>query len=153
MSYSLIFWAAPLDALVDMVKPVPGEETPESAARRSLGALWKTGELVDSVSHSGAGGTWFRDEFVAGVVAALIGTEAAYFLLDRELAGTRWDGYPSMGWLTRTELAEAVARLDEAGDETLAGLDDPESAELLGEVIGILRATAATGRDLVTLYI
>lgn len=57
-----------------------------------------------------------------------------------------------MGWLTRAELAGVIARLDKAGEETLARAGDPESAETLEDFIGIFRGAAAAGHDLVTCY-
>jgi hypothetical protein len=138
MSYTLEFWAAPVDTFV-------GE-----LARGGLAAevLPRIGEYVDSIAHSSSGGEWFRDEFVEGTLAGLIGAEAARSLVDR----VPGDGYPSLGWLTRTELATAITHLNEAGDAALTTLTDEDAAELLEPLVDILRATAATGQDLVTVY-
>ena len=57
-----------------------------------------------------------------------------------------------MGRLTRAELADAVSALDEASDDALAHLDDPESEEMLDIVSDILHMAAETHQDLVTIY-
>lgn len=151
MSYTLECWAAPVAQLAEELTR-DGAHGPEQAVELAAAVLEKTGEFIDSVSHSSSGGDWFRDEFVEGTLADLIGADAAGFLLERDLAGTTWEGYPSMGWLTGAELAGVIAKLDEAGDAALTDLDDPEAEELLAPLVDILRATAATGQDLVTVY-
>lgn len=152
MSYSLGFWSASVETLVAAVAPARVGASPGSVAGDAVRALDAIGKRVGSVTHSSGGGNWFRGDFMDGVAAPLIGAEPVSFLLDRELAGMRWDGYPSMGWLTRAELAEVITRLDEAGEEAVARVADPESAETLEDFIGILRAVAAAGRDAVTCY-
>jgi hypothetical protein len=57
-----------------------------------------------------------------------------------------------MGWLTRDELVAAVRALDEAGEDALAHLDDPESEEVLELVGDILHMAGMAGQDLVTVY-
>jgi hypothetical protein len=152
MGYSLGFWAAPLDTLVEELTQSGAGDPPEKVYQRARAVLIKIGRHFDSVMHRSRGGTLFRKKFVGRTLAGLIGADAAGFLLDRELAGTRWNGYPSMGWLTGAELAEVIAKLNKAGDEALTGLDYEDAAEYLEEFVELLHAVAATGQDLVTTY-
>ena len=94
--------------MAELATPAGG--TPTEVAERAVGLLGTLGEQIDSVSHSSSGGDWFRDEFVGDTLSGLIGAEAAVHLLDRPLAGTEWDGYPSMGWLDKAELDDVIAR-------------------------------------------
>ena len=148
MSYTLAFYTAPLDELTARLQERGDKGDPEVVAKHAVDYLRELGAPVDTVDHSSAGGPWFRDHFVHDVLGGLIGRDAAAHLLERPLAGTHWSGYPSMGWLTRHEVAAAVAALDTAPSDT----DDPESAELLELVTDILHMAAETAQDLVTVY-
>jgi hypothetical protein len=152
MSYTLAFYAAPLDELTARIEEQGDEGDTEVVVKRAVEYLRELGTPVDAVDHGSAGGEWFRDHFVEKVLGGLIGRDAAVHLVERPLAGTQWSGYPSMGWLTRDEVAAAVAALDAAGDEPLADADDPESEELLELVNDILHMAAETGQDVVTVY-
>ena len=152
MSYTLAFFTAPLDELTARLEEGGDKGDPEVVVRRAVELLRELGAPVDAVDHSSAGGEWFREHFIYEVLGGLIGRDTAGHLFDRPLAGTTWSSYPSMGWLTRDELAAAVAALDQAGPEPLAGQDDLESEEELELVTEILQMAAATGRDLVTVY-
>lgn len=152
MSYSLVFYTVPLDEVTARLAVETASTEPEIVAKHTLELLRELGRPVDAVDHGSAGGQWFREHFIGGVLSSLIGADTAGYLLDRPLAGAEWSGYPSMGWLTRGELAEAMSALDEAGADPLAHLDDPESEELLELVDEILRMAAETGQDLVTFY-
>jgi hypothetical protein len=138
VSYTLMFWTAPVDGL-------GGEPTVESM----VALLRRIGRPVDSVSHSSSGGEWFREEFIAGAVARAIGAVPAGYLIDRPLGGFEWsDGYPSMGWLSRSELVDAVERLRGSSP---AG-DDEEVDELMESFVDILEMAVLSGQDLVTVY-
>ncbi|WP_194909153.1 hypothetical protein [Catenulispora rubra] len=152
MSYTLSFYTVPADELTAQLTARTTSNDPETVAKHAVELLRHLGSPVDAVDHSSAGGTWFRDRFIGEALAGLIGAEPAGHLLDRPLAGTKWTGYPSMGWLTRNELADAVSALDEAGEDALAPLDDPDSEELLEIVGDILHMAAQTHQDLVTIY-
>lgn len=152
VGYTLSFWTVRLDELTARLTAHQNSRDQETVAKQAVHLLRELGRPVDAVDHSSAGGTWFREHFIDKVLGGLIGTETAGHLLARPLAGTDWSGYPSMGWLTRSELADAVGALDEAGADALAHLDEPESEELLELVEEILRMAAATGQDLITLY-
>jgi hypothetical protein len=152
MSYTLGFYTVSLDELTARLAAQDLPSDPLIVAKQAVDLLRELGSPVDVVDHGSAGGTWFRDRFVDEVLGGLIGAEIAGFLLERPLAGLRWSGFPSMGWLTRSELADVVKALDEAGADALAELDEPESEELFELVNDILRMAAEAGRDLVTLY-
>jgi hypothetical protein len=143
MSYTLGFYTVSLDELTARLAAQDLPSDPLIVAKQAVDLLRELGSPVDVVDHGSAGGTWFRDRFVDEVLGGLIGAE---------MAGVRWSGFPSMGWLTRSELADVVKALDEAGADALAELDEPESEELFELVNDILRMAAEAGRDLVTLY-
>jgi hypothetical protein len=151
MSYSLAFFTVPVDDLTARLTAWLAAQGPadtaEAVAQQAVYLLRELGSPVDVVSHSSAGGAWFRERFFAEDVGGVIGAKTAWHLIDRSLAGTTWSGYPSMGWLTRSELAGAVRALDEAEPEL-----EPESEELLELVSEILHMAAATNQDLVTVY-
>lgn len=152
MNYTLAFYTVPADELTAQLAAQGASNAPETVAKHAVELLRELGRPVDAVTHSSAGGAWFRDRFIGEALAGLIGAEPAGHLLDRPLAGAKWTGYPSMGWLARNELADAVSALDEAGENALAHLDDPESEELLEIAGDILRMAAETHQDLVTIY-
>lgn len=152
MSYTLAFFTVPLDELTARLDAHSTSSDPLSVAKQAVELLRELGEPVDAVSHSSAGGTWFREHFIHEVLGGLIGTETAWYLVDRPLAGTEWSDYPSMGWLTRDELADAIGALDGAGEDALAHLDEPDSEELLELVNEILHIAAMSAQDLVTIY-
>lgn len=152
MSYTLEFWAAPVERLVAELTKGETGGSPEKVAERAAAVLEDIGEYIDSVSHDSSGGDWFRDEFIDGTLADLIGAEPAGFLVGRELAGTEWEDHPAMGWLTKAELERVIATLDEAGDEALIEVDDAQSEELLEAVVDALRAAVTIGNDLIVVY-
>jgi len=152
MSYTLAFYTVSPDELTARLAAQDLPSDPLIVAKQAVDLLRELGRPVDAVDHGSAGGTWFRDRFIDEVLGGLIGTETAGFLLERPLAGAQWSGFPSMGWLTRSELADAISALDEAGADALAHLDEPESEELFELVDDVLRMAAATGQDLITLY-
>lgn len=152
MGYTLGFYTVWLDELTARLTAQDLPSDPLILAEQAVGLLRELGSPVDAVDHGSAGGTWFRDRFIDEVLGGLIGAETAGFLLERPLAAVQWSGFPSMGWLTRSELADVVNALDEAGAAAPAQLDEPESEELFELVNDILRMAAEAGRDLVTLY-
>lgn len=157
MSYALAFYTVPLNELTARLAAQgtggdPKEENPEAFTKQAVALLRELGSPVDVVHHSSAGGTWFRDSFIDTTLGGLIGIETAGYLVERPLAGAKWTGYPSMGWLTRDELADAVRTLELADAYAVPGIDDPESEELLELFADILYEAAETGQDVVTVY-
>jgi hypothetical protein len=167
MGYILEFRALPVDALVERLRS-PQARTPASeAVARLIGggggepdeqvaaAVVETvrefGTFFGSVQHSSSGGAWFRDEVLGGPVAEAIGADLTEHLLDRSLAGIRWEDYPSVGWATHTELTAGVARLDRLEHNPTGGLDEEET-KLVEDILGVIRRTAASGDDLATVY-
>jgi hypothetical protein len=152
MSYSLAFFAAPVDELVSRMTAAGVTGATDRFEQRTYDLVQELGRPVDAITHSSSGGKWFRDQFIHTALARIIGAESAGFLLDRPLAGIEWDYQPSFGWLTKAELDDAIARLDEADEDVLADLDDEESEEALETLVDILRMAAMSGQDVVTVY-
>ncbi|GAA1709949.1 hypothetical protein [Fodinicola feengrottensis] len=147
MSYTLAFFAVPLAELTARLAGI--DASADDRAQRTYDVLRVLGRPIDSITHSSAGGEWFRDQFVATALAGIIGAGPAGHLLDRPLAGMQWSYQPTFGWLTGIEVADTAARL-EAAD--LDDPDDPESAETLESLLDILRMAVLFGDDLVTVY-
>jgi hypothetical protein len=158
-SYKLAFWAAPLDTLVEELTRGGAGDPPEKVYPRARAILKRIGKFINYVAHISPDGESLREEYIGGKLGGLIGAEAAGFLLERDLAGIRWtdtmDGYPSMGWLTKADLVEVIAKLgeaalvDDAAVQARTGLDVAEAEALFG-ILCMLRAAGATGQDLVT---
>ncbi|HEX4702939.1 MAG TPA: hypothetical protein VH352_12475 [Pseudonocardiaceae bacterium] len=155
MSYTMEFWALSVDDLTttDEVAPLlSGGGGPAAAEQVGvvMSAVRRMGFPVGSLDHSSSGGTWFRDEFMAGPVAATIGPEPTAHLLDRPINRLTWSGYPSLGWLTHAEITAALTRSDNHADAEKA--EDSEEADLLATILTAFHTAADRKQDIVTIY-
>lgn len=157
MGYTLLFRAVSFSEFHTCVSVNPivaafrdaggGEPTPEVADTVVHTALGM-GTEVGATGHSTAGGDWFREEVIEGVLGRVLGADLADHLLSREVEGIVWNDYPMVGWVLNGELREGLSRV--CGDQ----FDDLEEdeAEVVEAVLAALRAAAEVDKDLVTIY-
>ena len=123
-----------------------GDATPEvgdAVVRIVLGQ----GRELGALDHSSSGGDWFREELFGETIASVLGDDLAWHLLERPLEGITWPEYPSIGWVTNTELREALERRGE-----LPGDLDDDDVEAVQDVVSAVERAAESGSDLVTVY-
>jgi hypothetical protein len=104
------------------------------------------GEHFGSLEHTSSGGEEFR-AYLDGPASQLLGRELVDHLLGRRLDRATWAEYPSIGWASAHELRMAANR----GAPPPAEIDDPY--EIVRDLEHIVRIAAATGRDIVSIYL
>jgi hypothetical protein len=103
------------------------------------GALW----------HTSSGGETFRRDLLPGPLALRFGREAIARLVNRDLGGLTWNDHPYIGYLTTTELTEA---LNHTGHSPEAEPDGTEDDDAVATLEGAVERAVSFGLDLVSVY-
>ena len=123
--------------------PRPGPLSVEAAI---AAGIVSQGTEVGSLAHSNSGGEPFRDDFLGGVAAEMVGeSRLEEYLTRRPLFGFRPKDYPRWGFLLKAELANS-------GTETPEHIDNPDMRSWLKEFLPILKQARESGQDLLTVY-
>lgn len=137
-------WDLLASTIADAVRT--GGGTPEgSLATVVVAVITHHGHSWLPLHHSSIGGEVFRDEFVHGSLADLLGATAADHLLSRPIAGLVAENFPAWGHLTADEIA-AVAERDLAVDP-----DHPDARDL-HDVAEVTRRAARLGTGIATIH-
>lgn len=104
------------------------------------------GNWYGSVWHTSSGGDDFRAALLGRNVAQLYGPAIAQNVVNREFLGLAYTDRPMFGWATNAEL-RATGRPAELGDL------DPDAEDDIVTVTDAIARAAATGQELMTMYV
>lgn len=123
-----------------------GDEIDDDPALYVVAVVRMLGEPLASLDHTSSGGDEFRG-LLYGAGARRMGPAFVDHLLARPLGGLSWAEYPSIGWVSASEVREASARLPPGR------ANDGDPFDVLWNVEHTVRTAGASGREIVSLYL
>ena len=123
--------------------PRPGPLSVEAAI---AAGIISQGTELGSLPHSSSGGEAFREDFLGGVAAEIVGeSRLEEYLTRRPLFGFRPKDYPGWGYLLKAELAKG-------GVQQAGNIDDADMRAWLKDFLPIFNQARESGQDLLTVY-